>query len=503
MAALLLLASPAAAAWHEARSKHFIVYADIEPAALKAYAEKLERFDAAYREARGVPDVKPGTATRVTLFLVRDLREIERLYSGRRPDGYSSIGGFYIPKASGSVAYIPKEGENGKWGLAGESIFFHEYTHHLMLQDADRPLPHWLTEGFAEFFATPRFEKDGSVVLGTPPQYRAEALYATDKLSLQRMLSGDYLYLRPSQHNSIYGYGWLLTHLLSFDTSRRGQLTRYLDLIETGVPAGKAAEDAFGDLKKLDSELEKYFRSEAFTVATIPASKLTVAAAKVRQLSPGEAQLMDVRMQFERGGSHMPAMRLAADARRVARRHPDDAPVHTLLAQLELRAGNPQEALEAAQRAIDLDGSAVPALLAKAGAMMELAKNSPATADWEGIKTAIVRANRLDTENAEALAMFYRTFVQQGVAPPQTAIDGLEYAVRLAPNDHKLRMEAVGRLIDRNDFDGARRLLVPLAHSPHRGKWHDSVVRLFEAVSASDGSNAKDKWKAALKFFDD
>lgn len=143
---------PANAAWHEARSKHFSVYADSDPAELKAYAERLERFDAAVREARGVPDVEEGAAARVTLYMVRDLKTLRKLY-GYQED---SVAGFYIPKASGSVAFVPEKSEGGKFRLNAESIFFHEYTHHLMLQDADRPLPTWLTEGFAEFFATPR-----------------------------------------------------------------------------------------------------------------------------------------------------------------------------------------------------------------------------------------------------------------------------------------------------------------------------------------------------------
>jgi hypothetical protein len=40
---------PASAAWYEAKSNHFIVYANENPKDLKSYAEKLERFDQAVR----------------------------------------------------------------------------------------------------------------------------------------------------------------------------------------------------------------------------------------------------------------------------------------------------------------------------------------------------------------------------------------------------------------------------------------------------------------------
>ena len=99
----LCVAAPAQADWHEARSKHFTVYGDMKPDELRGFAQKLERFDAAVREARGVPDVQPGASTRVTLFLLRDMRTLRRVYG----DTEASVAGFYIPKASGSVAFIP------------------------------------------------------------------------------------------------------------------------------------------------------------------------------------------------------------------------------------------------------------------------------------------------------------------------------------------------------------------------------------------------------------
>ena len=52
-------ASQAGATWHEARSKHFIIYSDDNPKNLRAFAEKLERFDGVFRHLRkmGDPDL--------------------------------------------------------------------------------------------------------------------------------------------------------------------------------------------------------------------------------------------------------------------------------------------------------------------------------------------------------------------------------------------------------------------------------------------------------------
>ncbi|MCH8615838.1 hypothetical protein LZ016_06960 [Sphingomonas sp. SM33] len=498
-AAALFAATPGQAAWHEAKSKHFIVYADKDPAALKAFSEKLERFDSAVREARGVPDVKPGQSTRVTLFVLRDIGAVQKIL-GKGSDG---VAGFYLPQANGSVAFVPDRHDTSKWGLSGESIFFHEYTHHLMLQDADRPLPTWLSEGFAEFFANPEFTPDGNVVIGRPPLYRAEALYTIWGLPLDKMISGDYLYVTAAEYESIYGRGWLLTHLLSFDMSRRGQLTKYLNEIQSGVPALKAAQDSFGDLKALDKELERYFRKDVFTVTTIPASKLNVPPVTIRDLSNGEEQLIDAKIRLARGGDDVRARDYLTKARAIAAQSPEDVNVLTTLSQLELSAGNAKEAADAANKALAKNPQSFDALIAKGRAGTALAKANPAGADWNAVRAPFLQANKVDPEAAEPLVLFYRSFVAEGVKPTKNAVDGLIYAVALAPQDSKLRMELVGRLIEDNRLDDASQAISTLAYSPHRGKWHDATVAVLEQLKVRNQAMAKEKWQAAQKFFQD
>ena len=135
--------------------------------------------------------------------------------------------------------------------------------------------------------------------------------------------------------------------------------------------------------------------------------------------------------------------------------------------------------------------------------MIDLAEAAPAKADWDAIRSVIARANRIDPENAEPLVMFYRTFVAQGVPATKIAVDGLAYAVALAPQDNQLRMEVIGRLIDDNRMTEARRVLIPLAYSPHRGKWHDAVNAILAQVNAQNRTEAKAKWQAATKYFED
>ena len=497
--AAVLQAGTAHAAWNEAISKHFHVYANESPDELRSFATKLEQFDAAVREARGTPDVAEGNSTQVSVYVVRDVAAVQDLY------GASGVAGFYIPRASGSVAFVPQRGYKGSFDLSGDSIFFHEYTHHLMLQDADRPLPTWLVEGFAEFFASPIFNQDGSVTIGAPPKYRAEALYdqAMGGLPLAKMLTGDYLYLTDLEFESLYGRGWLLTHLLSFDTRRRGQLTRYLDEIAKGTSPMQAAQSAFGDLKALDRELYDYFRGDKFTVSTIPASKLHIPPIEIKALSPALADLMDAQIKFARGGERMSAGSLASRARSAIQRNPPDARASAILAQMEVAAKDYRAASDAADVALKLDPKSETAMLAKGTALMEMAKAEPKAANWADIRSYFMRANRIDTEDAQPLILFYRSYEAQGVPATANALDGLRYALALAPQDSKLRLEVIEDLLKVGRMDEAREIVVPLAYSPHAGKRHAAVRKILDAINAKNGTGAITAVGEARKFYAD
>ena len=496
-AAVLGWAAPANADWYQAKSKHFTVYADESPADLKKFAEQLERFDAAVRVGRGVPDVKEGASSRVTLFVLRDLAAVREIYG----DANAPIGGFYLPKASGSVAFVPQRNPEGKFDLSGQNIFFHEYTHHLMFEDTDRPLPQWVSEGFAEFFASPKFNDDGSVTIGAPPLYRAQTLYDNFGLPLDKMLSGEYLYITLPEFASIYGRGWLLTDLLTFDPHRRGQMTTYLNEIQSGVPALKAAHDAFGDFHELDRELNALFKKDSFTVTTIPAAKLNIPPVSIRPLTPAEADDIDVMARLARGESK--AHGNSGKARSVAEKYPADADAQSVLAQADVADEQPEAAVQAADRALQLNPQSLDALVAKGEALLDIAKKNPPAANWDAVRQPLLQANKVDPEAAQPLLLFYQSYVDQGVHPTKNAIDALSYAVVLAPQDDKLRMQLVKQLIDDNQLEDARKALVTIAFSPHQGKWHDATVALYDALTANNQATAKVKWDAAEKFFKD
>lgn len=249
------VSAPACAAWRVAESKHFVIYADEKPEQLSAFAARLERFDQAARYLRDMGDPPVGIGNRLTVFVLPSVGAVSKLAGNRY------IEGFYAGHASGATAFVPQTAEeDDPLGLSADTIFFHEYAHHLMYQTVDRPLPEWVAEGFAEFMSTVRFERNGDIGIGLPANHRTWGLYEGVPLSLETMLSGNYSKISAEQQESIYGRGWLLVHYLAFEKTRSGQLDRYVDGISKGAPALDAARAAFGDLKQLDRELNAYLR---------------------------------------------------------------------------------------------------------------------------------------------------------------------------------------------------------------------------------------------------
>jgi hypothetical protein len=141
-------------------------------------------------------------------------------------------------------------------------------------------------------------------------------------------------------------------------------------------------------------------------------------------------------------------------------------------------------------------------MLAKGEAMMNLAQANPKTADWSAVRAVLGSANRMDVEDAQPLILFYRSFVAQGREPTDNAIEGLKYALILAPQDAKLRLEAVGQFLKDNRLGDARETLVPLAYSPHAGKAHQAVRKILDGVDARNTAQALQAWQVAEKLFE-
>lgn len=496
-AALLVTPGAATAKWHEASSAHFVVYSDESPDKLRAFAEKLERFDTAFRVWRGLPDRPVGDANRLRVFVVPNVGAVQKL-AGR---GSDNVAGFYVGQASGSLAFVPRRAGSDTYDLGAEAVFFHEYAHHLMLATYTGAAPGWLVEGFAEFHANVKFEPDGGVGFGLAPLYRAYGIFNTGKLPLAKMLSGEYERLPPEQIESLYGRGWALTHLLSFEPARKGQLSTYIRLINEGRPAAEASATAFGDLRALDKELNRYVAQKRLKYQPIPSKMLKVPPVTVRALGAGEAEFMPVRMRSVRGVDARSAAALVPLGRRAAARFPNDPAVQGWLAEVEHDAGNLDAADAAADRALAADPKSAQAMTYKGRIRMArllLAKSKDAKA-WQEARRWFIRAAAVDNDDAEPKMLFHASFAAADLAPTRNAVAALLEAQALVPQDAGLRMQVVRQLIVDGKASDARAILAPIAYNPHGGGARAQAMRIMDRLAKDDPKGALALWDEGPK----
>jgi len=499
------LAAPARAEWYQASSEHFLIYSEQKPDLLKQYAEKLERFDSAVRVVRGMDDPPPSQGNRVTIFMVGSPAEVQRLYG----DKSGTIEGFYRGRASGSIAFVARTNPtmvryspNYASRLGGgvmqldagtDTILLHEYSHHLMMQAISTPYPEWLIEGFAEFMSTAKFDSDGSVGLGLPATHRLYWLVNGEQLPVETLLSGHYDKVTADQRESIYGRGWLLAHYLTFEPSRKGQLQAYLAAMAAGTDPLEAARKAFGDLSKLQNDIEAYLRRSSLPYLKIPASALHVSPVNVTRLSAGAAAVVPLMTDVKNGVAKEQTEALATQVRAVEAQFPGDPLVEETLAEAELAAGHPETAEAAADRAIRINPRDTEAMVLKGKAIADRAEKATGPARhalFDQARSIFIATNRIDTEDPQPLMEFYRVFVREGVAPTANAIAALHYASDLAPQDEGLRMSsAVQYLIEGKVADG-RRALAVIAYDPHGGEAAAAARAVLAKVDSGDVKGA-------------
>jgi tetratricopeptide (TPR) repeat protein len=146
------------------------------------------------------------------------------------------------------------------------SIVYHEYTHLLVSKPEDF-MPLWLNEGLAEFYQnTEIHEKDAS--LGEPSTENISLLRQNKLLPLATLFTVDHTspyYHEENKGSIFYAESWALMHYIEMnDFATKGhRMSDYLTLVSQNVDPVTAGTRAFGDLKKLQDELESYVRQSS------------------------------------------------------------------------------------------------------------------------------------------------------------------------------------------------------------------------------------------------
>jgi tetratricopeptide (TPR) repeat protein len=263
---------------------------------------------------------------------------------------------------------------------------------------------------------------------------------------------------------------------------------KYRVSLANGARELEAAQNAFGDLKLLDKELNSYLNQSRMSYLPIAGEKLSVGTITVRKMRVAEAAIMPVVLESKRGVNEITAKELLLKAQAIATIYPDDPVVLAALAEAEHDAGNFQTALTAADKALIAAPTLVNAHVQKIYALSRMAEDAtdPDTA-WKQVRKAVTALNKVETDHPIPLIYYYRSLKSAGRDITEVAAHGLERALQLAPYDQNVRWQVVQQMVDEKNYSLAYRTLMPLANDPHNRGDNNPAVALLADV--------KQKWE--------
>jgi len=303
------------------------------------------------------------------------------------------------------------------------------------------------------------------------------------------LLSGHYDKITGEERESIYGRGWLLAHYLTFEPTRKGQLEAYLAAMARGTDPLAAARQSFGDLSKLQKDLEAYLHRSSLPYLKIPASALHVNPVSVTPLSVGASAVIPLLAEVKNGPSKDEAEGLATKIQAVETQFQGDPLVEETLSEAELDADQAGAAETAADRALRINPRDTDAMVLKGRAIADRAEKATGPerhALFDQARSLFIAANRIDTEDPEPLMEFYRAFVREGVSPTANAIAALHYASDLAPQDPGIRMTSALQYLSEGKVADGRRALAPIAYDPHGGDLAQTARQVLTQLDSGD-----------------
>src|SRR5579862_375758 len=288
----LALAAPAFAAkrqvWFETRSPHFVVVSNAGKKQARQTARQFEQIRSVFRQYIVIAQDHTGPV--ITILAVRDANSLRALLPEYwATKGHTHPAGifFYNLGQFEAAVQLDAEGANPYEGL------YHEYYHSLTMPYFPG-LPVWLAEGLADFFGNSEVT-DKEALLGEPNPNLIEELRENKLIPLDVLFKVDQsspYYNEQNQTSMFYAESWALTHylMLGDNGSNKQLLLAYLQGLQQDGAQSEAAAKVFGDLDKLQKDLQKYINGSSFFEVHGPAPALIPdAELQTREISDAEA----------------------------------------------------------------------------------------------------------------------------------------------------------------------------------------------------------------------
>jgi tetratricopeptide (TPR) repeat protein len=408
------------------------------------------------------PRLKVDTSAPIIVLAAKDEKTFEALGpEAWKQRGQAKRAGYFLPGAEKKLVLLRLDMETTEI----YHTVFHEYTHLLVNQNV-KSLPLWLDEGLAEFYGNTRiFDKE--IHLGYPSGNHVQFLRYNQLMPMATLFQVDHsspYYNEEHKGSVFYAQSWAFVHYLMVARTKQrdNPLLTFLTLLEQDVDAGEAAIRAFGDLKKLQGEVDSYIHQAGYNYLRVKtAISEEDQSLPARELTPAESAAL--RGDFL--AHHQEYDRARALLEEALRQDPANALAHESLGVIELRQEHLAEAKKWFGEAVKLDSRSYLAHYYHAMLTEREGQDEQHLAEAEA---SLRRATDLNSQFAPAYGALAGVLGRQG-KDLKAALGIARRAIQLEPGVQGYHLVAASLLMQMGSVGEARQIaerLVNTAKSP-------------------------------------
>jgi TonB family protein len=437
--------------WTELRTPHFVVLSNAGARETRNVALQFEQFRDVFDQlTKG--GIRKGERP-ITVFALRNENDLRALLPEYWADrAQAKPDGLFVPGRDRHHVALRLDSSKDLANVARAVGFeanpyhsvFHEYVHALL--QANVRLPAWLNEGLAEYYAGTYIEKN-RVLLGRP--HALTILYLRERalLPLAELLAATTespLYKGNDKVGRFYAQSWALVHYLRvrrpFGEGKEPPIAAYVRQIDAGVDRVAAAQAVFGDLTRLQSDLDMYIRSPVFGMEVFSGTTQVDRSSWIeRSPTATDVDVHTARFHVALGHSDLASslvQRLLAAPTRSAE-------VYEVAAALACRNDKNTECLAHAKAAIDLGTTSGMTYFLAASAVLNSSDNADLATAQQFLEGSLAR----EPEFAPAQWTLASVYAATG-HPAADALRLAERAIELAPREPEPYLAAAAALMN-------------------------------------------------------
>ena len=490
---LACFAFPANAAdWLRAETEHYVIHARLDEAEMRAVAQRAEEFDRVLQ--RVLPaQTRPGR--KLQIYLEGDETRISSI------SDFRNIGwvGIWPEVATSFSVYDPAEDQ-----LTRSHTLYHALAGNHVENGFIRPTPPWVAVGVRLFFATAYVSEDGYFILGAPDLKRPMS-GSMDTAKLDLILGAEASPRTEHAWEDFSGWSREAIFPMLIEPDNAGKLERYLNAYGEGRSLAEAAAE-LGERDAWAKQVRARQTSRRPTFRRVALEPQEPAPVAIRPMREDEIALIVVRHERLRKD------RLEDAARKLARlteEFPDSAQVWAEYAAAEFArvrdadfggqvfrgfgfsngeivvTANPYSdvnAWRAVNRALEIDPELAQAREIKAELLMNRLVRVGDEDDsqaFDEVRALIAPLAAGAERNPLAAALYHQSYIEQGVAPPQLAVEQLGRAFVANPGVEAFRYAYAVTLARSGHRDVAERLLTTMLNHP---EYRAAAQRALDAV---------------------